>query len=74
MFLLHSGLWYCSRCAKTRAAPKLAPLLLYGEGGLQNGRGGARDVLPLRKGGAQKVLAMLKGGHKKFWGSFDAVA
>ena len=38
------------------------------------GGGGAREVLPLRKGGAEKVLAMLKGGHKKFWGSFYAVA
>ena len=43
-------------------------------GGLQNGRGGAHEVLPLRKGGAEKVLGMLKGGHKKFWGSFYAVA
>ena len=49
----------------------------YGErgGGLHNGRGGAREVLPLRKGGAEKVLAILKGGgHKKFWGRFYAVA
>ena len=48
----------------------------YGEGGggLQNGRGGANEVLPLRKGGAEKVLAILKGGHKKFWGRFYAVA
>ena len=38
------------------------------------GRGGAREVLPLRKGEAEKVLAMLKGGHKKFRGSFYAVA
>ena len=38
----------------------------YGEGGLQNGRGGPREVLPLRKGGSEKVLAMLKGGHTKF--------
>ena len=30
-----------------------------GEGGLQNGRRWAREVLPLRKGGAEKVLAML---------------
>ena len=36
--------------------------------------GGALEVLPLRKGGALNVLAMLKGGHKKFWGSFYAVA
>ena len=36
--------------------------------------GPAREVLPLRKGGAQQVLAMLKRGHKKFWGSFYAVA
>ena len=45
-------------------------------GGLQNGRGGARKVLPLRKGGGgvEKVLAMLKGGHKKFRGSFYVVA
>ena len=54
----------------------------YGEGGgLQNGRGGAREVLPQRKGaggvgggGAKNVLAMLKGGHKQFWGSFYVVA
>ena len=48
--------------------------LITGRGGLQNGRGGAREVLPLRKGGAEKVLAMLKGGHNKFWGRFYAVA
>ena len=29
---------------------------------------------PCEKGGAEKVLAILKGGHKKFWGSFYAVA
>ena len=40
----------------------------------KTGGGGACEVLPLRKGGAEKVLAMLKGGHKKFWGSFYAVA
>ena len=33
-------------------------------GGLQNGRGWAREVLPLRKGGVEKVLAMLKGAQK----------
>ena len=45
-----------------------------GGGGYKTGRG-AREVLHLRKGGgAEKVLAMLKGGHKKFWGSFYAVA
>ena len=36
----------------------------YGEEGLQNGRGGACEVLPLRKGVGGK------GGHNKFWGSF----
>ena len=36
--------------------------------------GGAHEVLPQRKRGAEKVLAMLKGGHKRFWGSFYAVA
>ena len=42
---------------------------------LITGRGGAREVLPLRKGGgAEKVLAMLKGGQKKVWGSFYVVA
>ena len=57
---------------------KLAPCsirdwsLITGRGGLQNGSGGAREVLPLRKGGAEKVLAMLKGGHKR--GIFHAVA
>ena len=48
--------------------------LITGRGGLQTGGGGAREVLPLQKGGAEKVIAMLKGGHKKFWGSFYAVA
>ena len=48
--------------------------LITGRGGPQNGRGGASEVLPLRKGGTEKVLAMLKGGHKKFWGRFYAVA
>ena len=35
-------------------------------GGLQIGRGGASELLPLRKGGggAEKVLAILKGGTK----------
>ena len=42
-------------------------------GGYKTG-GRACEVLPLRKGGTEKVLAMLKGGHKKFWGSFYAVA
>ena len=46
----------------------------YGEGGATKREGGAREVLPLRKGVAEKVLAILKGGHKKFWGSFYAVA
>ena len=39
----------------------------YGEGGgLQNGRWGACEVLPLRKGGAENVLAMMKGDTKRF--------
>ena len=30
---------------------------------------------PYEKGGdAEKVLVILKGGHKRFWGSFYAVA
>ena len=49
--------------------------LITGRGGYKTGGGGAREVLPLQKGGgAEKVLATLKGGHKKFWGSFYAVA
>ena len=44
-----------------------------GGGGLQNGRGGASQVLPPQKGGAEQVLAMPKGEHKKFWGSFYMV-
>ena len=47
---------------------------IYGEGGYKTGGGGACEVFPLRKGRLTKVLAMLKGGHKKFWGSFYAVA
>ena len=54
--------------------PRKGLVTNYGEGGATKGGGGAREVLPLRKGGAQKVLAMLKGGHKKFWGSFYAIA
>ena len=42
--------------------------LITGRGGLQNGRGGAREVLPLRKGGAEKVLAILKGWAQKVLG------
>ena len=45
-----------------------------GGGGYKMGGGEAREVLPLRKRGEEKVLAMLKGGHKKFGGSFYAVA
>ena len=40
--------------------------LIMGRGWLQNGRGGAREVLPLRKGGVEKVVAMLKWGTKSF--------
>ena len=36
--------------------------------------GGSCEVIRLRKGVPEKVLAMLKGGHRKFWGSFYAVA
>ena len=47
----------------------------YGEGGgYKTGGGGHVKFYPYEKGGAEKVLAMLKGGHKKFWGSFYAVA
>ena len=46
----------------------------YGEGGLQNGRGGGHvKFYPYEKGGAEKVLAILKGGAQKFWGRFYAV-
>ena len=38
----------------------------YGEGGLQNGRGGHVMFYPDEKGGAEKVLTMLKGGTKSF--------
>ena len=44
-------------------------------GGLQNGRGVAHEVLPLRKGEGGKSFSHAEGGgHKKFWGSFYAVA
>ena len=46
----------------------------YGEGGLPNGRGQAREVLPYEKRCAEKDLAILKGGHKMFLGCFYAVA
>ena len=40
------------------------------------GWGGARKVLPLGKGGGGggKRFNHAEGGHKKFWGSFYAVA
>ena len=38
--------------------------LITGRGGYNTGGGGACEVLPLQKGG----------GHKRFWGSFYAVA
>ena len=46
--------------------------LITGRGDYKTGgRGGGG---PIQKGGSGKVLAMLKGGHKRFWGSFYAVA
>ena len=42
--------------------------LITGRGGLQNGRGGACEVLPLRKGGAEKVLSHAEGGAQKVLG------
>ena len=51
---------------KQRNRKGLVTIYREGGGGLQNGRGGACEVLPLRKGGrgAEQVLAMLKGGTK----------
>ena len=41
----------------------------YGEGGgLQNGRGGAREVLPLRKGRGGKSFCHSEGGAQKVLG------
>ena len=41
----------------------------YGEGGLQNERGGGHvKFYPYEKGGAEKVLAMVKGGSQKVLG------
>ena len=48
--------------------------LITGRGGATKREGGHVKFYPYEKGGAEKVLAMLKGGHKKFWGSFYAVA
>ena len=49
--------------------------LITGRGGYKTGGGGGHvKFYPYEKGGAEKVLSMLKGGHKKFWGSFYAVA
>ena len=39
----------------------------------EKGGGGKCIFTPTKRGGG-KSLAMLKGGHKKFWGSFYAVA
>ena len=35
-------------------------------GVLQNGRGGASEVLPLQKGGGGKCFSHAEGGNKKF--------
>ena len=43
-------------------------------GGYKTGGGGTGSFTLTKRGGAEKVLATLKGGHKKFWGSFYAVA
>ena len=43
-------------------------LIIGRGGGLQNGRGLAHEVLPLRKRGGWKGFSHAKGGHKKFWG------
>ena len=42
----------------------------------REGAGGHVKFCPYEKGGGGggKSLVMLKGGHKKFWGSFYAVA
>ena len=40
----------------------------YGEGGLQNGRGGAREVLPLRKGVGGTSFSHSEGGAQKVLG------
>ena len=42
----------------------------YGEGGrgLQNGRGGAREVLPLQKRGGGKSFSHSEGGAQKVMG------
>ena len=46
-----------------------------GGGGLQNGRGGHMKFYPYEKGGSGKSFSHAEGGgHKKFWGSFYAVA
>ena len=42
--------------------------LITGRGGLQNGRGGAREVLPLRKGGGGKSFSHSEGGAQKVLG------
>ena len=46
--------------------------LITGRGGYKTGGGGGHmKFYPYEKGGGG---AILKGGHKKFWGSFYAVA
>ena len=64
-------------CAKITTSRDWSLITERGGGGLQNGRGGGHVKFYTYKkggGGAEKVLAMLKGGHKKFRGSFYAVA
>ena len=48
--------------------------LITGRGGYKTGGGWHVKFYPYEKGGAENVLAILKGGHKRFWGSFYAVA
>ena len=58
-------------CIPSRDIRDLSLITRREGGGLQNGRGGASEVLPLQKGGIEKVLAMLNGEYNKFLGNFN---
>ena len=62
------------QCRKTKKSIQFSATsvrewsLITGRGGLQNGRGGAREVLPLRKGGGGKSFSHSEGGAQKVLG------
>ena len=78
---MSGSLNFCEKCKRDFNKLLLYWLTLLRDWSLTTGRGGAYKTggggqvkfYPYEKGD-RKMFAMLKGAHKKFWGSFYAVA